>query len=44
MLGHNRSLKNAFLADRLHRLDPVDRAALPELTSLLERLVDQDEP
>jgi len=44
VLGHNRSLKNAFLADRLHRLDPVDRAALPELTSLLERLVDQDEP
>jgi DNA-binding MarR family transcriptional regulator len=43
VLRHNRSLKNAFLADRLHRLDPADRAALPELTALLERLVDRDQ-
>ena len=39
-----RSLKTAFLVDRLHRLEPDDRAALADLTSLLERLVDMDEP
>jgi DNA-binding MarR family transcriptional regulator len=39
-----RSLKTAFLVDRLHRLEPHDRAALADLTSLLERLVDMDEP
>ena len=44
VLAHNRSLKNAFLADRLHRLAPDDRAALADLTGLLERLVDRDEP
>ncbi len=44
MLRHNRSLKNAFLADRLMRLDAGDRAALGDLTALLERLVDRDEP
>jgi len=44
VLRHIRSLKNAFLADRLHRFDPADRAALNDLTALLERLVDGDEP
>ena len=38
-----RSLKTAFLADRVHRLDPADRTALAALTDLLERLVDLDE-
>jgi len=38
-----RSLKTAFLVDRLHRLEPGDRAALANLTDLLERLVDMDE-
>jgi len=38
-----RSLKTAFLADRVHRLDPGDRTALAGLTDLLERLVDMDE-
>jgi len=44
MLRHNRSLKNAFLADRLLWLDVEDRAALYDLTALLERLVERDEP
>jgi len=39
-----RSLKTAYLADRVHRLDSADRAALGHLTGLLERLVDMDEP
>jgi hypothetical protein len=43
VLRHIRSLKNAFLADRLHGLDPADRAALDDLAALLERLVDGDE-
>jgi len=38
-----RSLKTAFLADRLHRLEPADRMALNHLTELLEHLVDMDE-
>ena len=38
-----RSLKTAFLADRLHRLEPADRLALDHLTDLLEYLVDMDE-
>jgi DNA-binding MarR family transcriptional regulator len=38
-----RSLKTAFLAGRVHRLDPADRLALNHLTDLLERLVDMDE-
>ncbi len=42
-LRRARSAKTAFLADQLHRLDPVDRAALADLTDLLERLVDMDE-
>ena len=38
-----RSLKTAFLADRVQQLPPVDRAALGKLTDLLERLVDMDD-
>ena len=44
VLRRNRSRKNAFLAERLHGLDASDRAALSDLTALLERLVDRDEP
>ncbi|MGA2837127.1 MAG: MarR family transcriptional regulator [Acidimicrobiales bacterium] len=44
VLRHNRSLKNAFLAERLLRLDADDRGALADLTALLERLVERDEP
>jgi DNA-binding MarR family transcriptional regulator len=44
VLGRNRSIKNAYLADRLHRLDPVDRLALEELTTLIERLSEAEEP
>ena len=43
VLRHNRSRKNAFLAERLHELDPADRDALADLTALLERLVDRDD-
>ena len=38
-----RSLKNAFLADRLIELDAEDRASLVDLTGLLERLVGGDD-
>lgn len=40
VLLHNRSLKDAFLAERVTSLGPSDRAALEDLTALLERLVD----
>ena len=43
-LRHSRSVKTAFLADQLHRLAPTERAALADLTDLLERLADMDEP
>jgi DNA-binding MarR family transcriptional regulator len=43
VLRHNRSLKNAFLAERLHELAPADREALADLTALLERLVDRED-
>ncbi len=43
VLAHNRSLKNAFLADRVAALDPAERDALGDLTALLERLVDGTE-
>ncbi len=43
VLDHNRSLKNAFLTGRVASLDPSDRAALADLTALLERLVDGDD-
>ena len=42
-LRQSRSMRTAFLADRLHRLEPADRAALADLTDLLERLVDMDD-
>jgi DNA-binding MarR family transcriptional regulator len=44
VLQRSRSLKNAFLAEQLHRLTPDDRLALADLTVLLERLVAMDEP
>jgi DNA-binding MarR family transcriptional regulator len=44
VLEHNRSLKTAFLAQQLQRMEPEERRALAELTSLLERLVASDEP
>jgi DNA-binding MarR family transcriptional regulator len=44
VLERSRSLKNAFLAGQLHRLDADERRRLGELTGLLERLVAQDEP
>jgi len=40
VLGRNRSLKDAFLAERVASLGPSERAALADLTALLERLVD----
>ena len=40
VLRQIRSLKNAFLAERVAALDPTARAALGDLTALLERLVD----
>ena len=43
VLQRSRSLKNAFLAERVAALDPDERAALGDLTSLLERLVDRDD-
>jgi DNA-binding MarR family transcriptional regulator len=43
-LRRARSVKTAFLADQLHRLDSADRVALADLTDLLERLADMDEP
>jgi DNA-binding MarR family transcriptional regulator len=44
VLQRSRSLKNAFLAQQLHRLPPDERQALGDLTVLLERLVALDEP
>ncbi|MGO9029073.1 MAG: MarR family winged helix-turn-helix transcriptional regulator [Acidimicrobiales bacterium] len=44
VLEENRSLKTAFLAERLHRLGPDDRRALGEMTGLLERLGEVSEP
>jgi DNA-binding MarR family transcriptional regulator len=43
VLQRSRSLKNAFLAEQLHRLTPDERRALGDLTVLLERLVALDE-
>jgi DNA-binding MarR family transcriptional regulator len=43
VLQHSRSMKNAFLAQQLHRLSPEDRHALGALTTLLEQLVEMDE-
>ena len=44
VLDHNRSLKNAFLAQRLLRLAPEEWRSLRDLTVLLERLDALDEP
>jgi DNA-binding MarR family transcriptional regulator len=44
VLEHNRSVKNAFLAQQLHRLTPDEQLSLADLTVLLERLVALDEP
>jgi DNA-binding MarR family transcriptional regulator len=44
VLDRSGSLKNAFLARQLHRLEPDERLALADLTVLLERLVALDEP
>jgi DNA-binding MarR family transcriptional regulator len=43
VLQRSRSLKNAFLAQRLRGLSLEEREGLGELTVLLERLVAQDE-
>jgi DNA-binding MarR family transcriptional regulator len=43
VLQLSRSLRNAFLAEQLHRLSPEERHALGDLTVLLERLVSLDE-
>jgi DNA-binding MarR family transcriptional regulator len=44
VLQRGRTLKNAFLADQLHRLPDEDREDLGALTALLERLVERDDP
>jgi DNA-binding MarR family transcriptional regulator len=44
VLDHNRSAKNAYLAQRLLDLTPEERASLGDLTVLLERLAALDEP
>ncbi len=43
VLEHNRSVKNAFLAQQLQRLEPAERWSLEDLTVLLERLIALDE-
>ncbi len=44
VLAQSRSMKNAYLAEQLHRLPAEERDALGALTVLLERLVEMDEP
>lgn len=44
VLDHNRSVKNAFLAQQLRRMAPEERQSLGDLTVLLERLIALDEP
>ena len=44
VLERSRSLKNAFLAEQLHRLAPEERDGLGRLTGLLERLLVEEEP
>ena len=42
VLRQSRSMKNAFLAQQLHRLPVEERELLGALTVLLERLVEMD--
>jgi DNA-binding MarR family transcriptional regulator len=44
VLQQNRSLKNAFLARQLRQLGEQEREALGELTVLLERLLELEDP
>ena len=44
VLARSRSLKNAFLAEQMHRLSVEERTELAKLTGLLERLIARDEP
>ena len=44
VLQQNRSLKNAYLARQLHQLDEQEREALGQLTVLLERLLELEDP
>ncbi|MGO8871040.1 MAG: MarR family winged helix-turn-helix transcriptional regulator [Acidimicrobiales bacterium] len=44
VLERGRSLRNAYLAERVGLLSPQDREALEDLTGLLERLLDVDRP
>ena len=44
VLDHNRSVKNAFLAQQLRRMAPEERQSLGDLTVLIERLIALDEP
>jgi DNA-binding MarR family transcriptional regulator len=44
VLQQNRTLKNAFLARQLHQLDESEQVALGDLTVLLERLLELEEP
>ena len=43
VLQRSRSLKNAYLAERLGRLAPDERQGVDELTVLLERLLAEDQ-
>ena len=43
LLAESRTRKDLFLARRLERLDPADRAALARAAELLERLLEEDE-
>jgi DNA-binding MarR family transcriptional regulator len=40
-IERSRRTKDAYLAARLHQLDPDDRAALERATTVLERLLDE---
>jgi DNA-binding MarR family transcriptional regulator len=43
VLERNRSAKNAFLAQQLHRMSPEERRSLADLPVLLERLIALDD-
>jgi len=42
LLARMRRRKDAYLADRLKRLDPSERATLAEAAAILERLLEED--